>query len=98
MTSDDNRARFQLEAATGPLKGARFPLVDAVTIGRSSQVEIFIADADVSRRHAKVMALPDGGHVLIDLGSANGTRVDSQTIAEHRLQAGDTFTIGGTTF
>jgi pSer/pThr/pTyr-binding forkhead associated (FHA) protein len=78
--------------------GARFPLVEAVTIGRSSQVEIFVADAGVSRRHAKVMPAPDGGHLLVDLGSANGTLVDDERITEIVLQLGMQFTIGGTVF
>jgi hypothetical protein len=90
--------KYRLKVTAGPLKGARFPLAETVTIGRSSQVEIFLADAGVSRRHAKVFPLPDGGHVLIDLGSANGTRIDGESISEHRLELGQSFTVGSTTF
>lgn len=89
---------FRLKVTAGPLKGARFPLTETVTIGRSSQVEIFVADGGVSRRHAKVLPLPDGGHVLVDLGSANGTLVDGQPVSEHRLLLGQSFTVGGTVF
>jgi hypothetical protein len=60
-------------------------------------VEIFVADAGVSRRHAKVFPTPEG-HVLIDLGSANGTLVDGATVSEHSLADGMAFTVGGTTF
>lgn len=88
---------YRLRVTAGPLAGARFPLGDSVTIGRSSQVEIFVADAGVSRRHAKVFPTPDG-HVLIDLGSANGTLVDGEAISERTLRDGLAFTVGGTTF
>ncbi len=94
---DDQGQPFRLRVTAGPLTGARFPLSDSVTIGRSSQVEIFVADAGVSRRHAKVFPTPDG-HVLIDLGSANGTLVEGAPVSERRLEDGVAFTVGGTTF
>jgi hypothetical protein len=98
MGSSSDATSYRLKVTAGPLKGARFPLAETLTIGRSSQVEVFLADAGVSRRHAKVFPLPDGGHVVIDLGSANGTRIDGEPISEHRLEVGQAFTVGSTTF
>jgi pSer/pThr/pTyr-binding forkhead associated (FHA) protein len=95
--STDLPPRYRLRATAGPLKGARFQLLDEVTIGRSSQVEVFVADGGVSRRHAKVTPQGDG-HVLMDLGSVNGTVVDGERVHEHLLVPGDEFTVGGTTF
>ncbi len=95
--ADDRPAQFRLRVTTGPMAGARFDLTGPVTIGRSSRAEVFIADAGVSRRHARVLPTARG-HTLVDLDSANGTLVDGASIDERALTAGTTFTIGQTTF
>ena len=95
--ADDRPAQFRLRVTTGPMAGARFDLTGPVTIGRSSRAEVFIADAGVSRRHARVLPT-SRGHTLVDLDSANGTLVDGATIDERPLSPGTTFTIGQTTF
>ena len=38
----------------------------------------------------------DGGYVLTDLGSTNGTLVNDQPVTTYRLQLGDRITIGET--
>jgi len=57
-----------------------FPFVgEQATIGRSADNQIVINDAEVSRRHARIIARQDndGTHYLIeDLGSTNGTFVN----------------------
>src|SRR5438552_19111543 len=54
---------------------ATYPLPDSgtVTIGRSPQCEIQIDDSSVSRAHATIAIGPP--LTIVDLGSANGTRV-----------------------
>ena len=50
----------------------------------------------MSRSHAEiVLGIP---HVLRDLGSTNGTRLDGRAIAEAPLYDGARITIGSTTF
>jgi len=63
-------------------------------IGRSSDCDIVIAVQEVSRRHAQIV--PDaGGWALIDLGSTNGVRLNSRTLAAPaRLSGGDVIEIG----
>jgi two-component system cell cycle response regulator len=51
------------------------------------------AAPDVSRRHARVV--PDaGGHLLVDLGSTNGTFVNGRAVARHRLAPGERVQVG----
>ena len=57
-----------------------------------------LADANASRRHAEIRPATDGGggHMVIDLGSTNGTKVNGVGIHTHRLQHGDEITVGAT--
>lgn len=65
------------------------------TIGRVAECSLTILDADVSRRHAVIRQL-DGGFVVSDLGSTNGTTVNGAGITEHRLEPGDEIVLGST--
>jgi pSer/pThr/pTyr-binding forkhead associated (FHA) protein len=68
----------------------RIPLTgDEVRIGRRSsksphQPEIDLTgpplDPGVSRRHAELRRLPDGGWSVIDLGSPNGIQVNGKDV------------------
>ena len=73
-----------------------FPLTkDRVIIGRLAESDIVLADPGASRRHAEVRR-EDGGFVISDLGSTNGTMVNESTIGERALEEGDRITIGRT--
>ncbi|RMF44921.1 MAG: FHA domain-containing protein [Planctomycetota bacterium] len=66
-----------------------------VTIGRSSECQIVVRDERVSRRHAEI-APTDGGWVVRDLGSRNGTLVNGSPIPDaHRLADGEVIQVGG---
>src|SRR5262249_20060955 len=62
-------------------------------IGRSPDNDLVLPDDEVSRRHAAIR-LEDDTHVLIDLESANGTRLNGEQIKEKTLADGDTISIG----
>jgi pSer/pThr/pTyr-binding forkhead associated (FHA) protein len=66
-----------------------------VTIGRSSDCDVRVDDANVSRRHAEVRRIGDG-YSLVDLGSTNGTEVNGQRIQETALMNGDVISVGTT--
>lgn len=60
------------------------------TIGRSQSNDICVPERHVSRRHA-VIRYQDGGFLISDLGSANGTFVNGSEVTEpYLLLGGDT--------
>lgn len=82
----------------GPLIGRRFPIGDEpITFGRRSDNSVVIASRRASRFHAQVLR-EDGGYVLHDRGSRNGTLVNGNRVTSHVLQPGDLITIGDETF
>ncbi len=74
-------------------KPAEYPLGMFNYIGRSEENHIRIARSGVSRRHALVLAGPDG-FTIRDLQSQNGTFVNGERVTEHRLADGDRIAIG----
>jgi two-component system cell cycle response regulator len=62
-------------------------------IGRATECEIWLSDDGVSRRHATIVP-SDGGYLLEDLGSANGTFVAGQKVESAVLRDGDLIQFG----
>jgi pSer/pThr/pTyr-binding forkhead associated (FHA) protein len=85
----------RLVALSGPYAGQSFPLANgATTIGRDPSRDVaFAADPTTSRRHATV-TLENGGYVLRDEGSANGTFLNGARVTEQALRPGDEIRIG----
>ncbi len=63
-------------------------------IGRDPACDIHIDDRRVSRQHARIEPEPDGGLLLVDNGSANGTYVNGEPIASCYLDIGDRIGLG----
>lgn len=64
-------------------------------LGRSDDCDVVIPDVYASRVHAEIRAVGLEFDV-VDLGSANGTRVNGERIERHRLTHGDVILIGDT--
>jgi signal transduction histidine kinase len=80
----------------GSDQGTRFELEgQAIGLGRDSSNAVQVHDTEVSRQHAEIRPA-DGGYVIADLESSNGTFVNGQRIQEHRLASGDQVQVGGT--
>jgi len=76
-----------------PRPPLQLPADGSVLIGRSSEAELRVNDADTSRRHAKIVCR-GGRFVLHDLASTNGTFVNGNRIEERVLEPGDRIEIG----
>jgi hypothetical protein len=66
-----------------------------LTIGRSADNDLVIADSRVSRHHARITGRR-GTLVYADLGSTNGSRVNGVQVGELVLGAGDRIEVGDT--
>jgi pSer/pThr/pTyr-binding forkhead associated (FHA) protein len=66
---------------------------DVVTVGRISENVIQINDASVSSRHAQI-TFTGNHHILKDLNSTNGTRVNDHAFTEGPLRDGDRVRFG----
>lgn len=77
--------------------GAAFDLTEEViTVGRDPSSTIRLHDTEASRRHAELRRISGGDYRLLDVGSANGTQVNTRPIREVVLQSGDHVQIGKT--
>lgn len=79
----------------GVLAGTRWPLEKATfTIGRAADCDIVVAERQVSRYHVRIERDHEG-YLLRDLGSKNGTSVNSERVRgqPYRLHDGDEITL-----
>ena len=73
--------------------GLTVPLAEEIVLGRDPACSVPLPSEEVSRRHALVAPAGDG-HLLVDLGSTNGTWVNGREIERHRLAGGDRIRVG----
>lgn len=77
-------------------KRRAYPLSkDSLTIGRTDECDITLADPGASRRHAEVRREGDEWYV-VDLDSTNGTLLNGKSVRRQRLQPKDIMLIGNT--
>ena len=83
-------------ADSGPLKGLQWPVSSELIIGREESCDIVIPDRQVSRQHARIYPSSEGVF-LEDLGSKNGTYLNSQRVVDpQQLHEGDEIRIAFT--
>ncbi len=89
-------SEYFLEIIEGADQGEKIPLAaETFYVGRHSQCQLVVSDAEVSRRHLKITPA-DGGWLVDDLGSTNGTVVNGQRINREKIAPGDRIKIGQT--
>ena len=72
-----------------------FKLTEAITtLGRKSKSDVFLTDQSVSRDHAEIIALEDGGYEIHDVGAKHPIMVNGKIISRHRLRDGDEIKLG----
>jgi hypothetical protein len=85
-----------LEVLFGQNRGRRVPLDrDRLVMGRGEEADFILDDPSVSREHVAVEFGPRG-YVAVDLGSANGSRLNGEKRDELVLQEGFTIEVGAT--
>jgi len=99
---DDDGATMMLAAAAIVIiepasMSQEFQLGAVNGIGRSEDNQICLLNPGISRRHAVIMAVPNG-YSIKDLGSQNGTFVNGQRVTEKSLSDGDTLDVGSVQF
>lgn len=68
-------------------------------VGRGSACDLVLADLTVSRVHAELRREDDGGWMLVDLGSLNGTRLNGwRLVGPARVRPGDEISFGDCAF
>ena len=83
-----------LVVTQGPTAGSRFELSETrVTVGRHPDSDIFLDDITVSRRHAEVYRDGLVQHVK-DMGSLNGTYLNSRRVEDAGLKNSDELQVG----
>ncbi|MBI5068799.1 MAG: FHA domain-containing protein [Deltaproteobacteria bacterium] len=66
---------------------------DDVTLGRDAGCSVPLPDSDVSRQHARIVRTGNS-HVLVDMESTNGTRLNGKPVSEATLRDGDRVSLG----
>jgi pSer/pThr/pTyr-binding forkhead associated (FHA) protein len=64
-----------------------------VSIGRACTCDIVLRDPKISRAHTRIETTPEGNYV-VDLGSANGTKLNGKRVQRALLRPGDVLVVG----
>ena len=86
-------ARLILVKGEGP---SEYLLTAFNTIGRHPDNTVQVLDRIVSKEHCRITRGPQGGYILRDVGSLNGSFVNGQRVDEAQLSTGDELSLGNT--
>src|SRR6478752_2428307 len=107
MTNDDHKNKQppvsdhgdNLEGAWLETGWSKFPIHGGCSIGRSPKNAVVLDSPKVSRRHAIINVQNVGEFWLIDLGSSNGTYLNTRRVQHPvRLSDFDQVTVGDATY
>lgn len=90
-----NTQADRLVLMAGPGAGQEFVLTgDRMVLGRGEECDISINHPSVSRVHAEIRRVGDGRYEFVDLGSANGVRVNGAELPSTLLDGRDVLELG----
>jgi predicted component of type VI protein secretion system len=88
----------KLIGMSGDFQNREYPLdSDEITIGRKADNVILLDNPTISSHHCRIVRA-DGTYTLEDLGSTNGTRVNSRDVKSATLNPKDLLQIGSLEF
>ncbi|GAA5317236.1 MAG: hypothetical protein AseanaTS_24400 [Candidatus Pelagadaptatus aseana] len=88
LADPDEKTGWALKSNSAALSNRVYPLTSSMVVGRSSECDISLGAAHLSRRHASLQ-VKDGLLYVKDLGSSNGTYLNGKKISEARVKRGD---------
>ena len=95
IPKQEGQQKFYLIIVDGDNAGKIYPLdKKAITIGRSDEFDIQLADSSCSREQAIIEFNDNNQPVLKDLDSTNGTFVNGAKITEINIEDGDKILLG----
>ncbi|HTQ05344.1 MAG TPA: FHA domain-containing protein [Polyangiaceae bacterium] len=90
-----NTQADRLVLMAGPSAGQEFVLAgERMVLGRGEECDISINHPSVSRVHAEIRRVGDGRYEFVDLGSANGVRVNGVELPSTLLDGRDVLELG----
>lgn len=85
----------RLFVLSGNSLGSTFDFSETSIVGRGDGADIVIAEASISRKHARLVPRPDPGlWKVVDLDSSNGVFVGGKRVKSGIVGDGDTFRLG----
>lgn len=79
---------FVLRGVGGSVFGKHVPVHGAVTIGRAPECTVSVDEPGLSRLHARLLPA-DGGLLLEDMGSSNGSFINGKRVLRGQVSPGD---------
>lgn len=97
MPSSGSGGKARLLVTSGPLEGREY-LISKLpyTIGSGLTNDLSIADPTVSRQHCEIVSDGQGGLMINDLGSTNGTSIEGVKVSSARLAPNTEVQLGRT--
>lgn len=94
---DGEQPRLVVESEN--LRGLEFRVARTpIVLGRvSDTADLVIDHRSISKEHARLTRRPDGAWEVLDLGSANGIKVNGEPYSKSLLRSGDRLTLGHVT-
>jgi TonB family protein len=90
-----NKVTFEITSPDGRVSESSSEL-ESIIVGSGDSANVKIADPKVSNLHCMVKVGNDGKVIVMDLGSAEGTKISNETVKEKPIISGAVLEIGGT--
>lgn len=90
-----NKVTFEITSPDGKVSESSSEL-ESIIVGSGDSANVKVADPKVSNLHCMIKVSNDGNVVVMDLGSAEGTKISNETVKEKPITSGAVLEIGGT--